>query len=321
MGSPLHETPRTIAFRLFLLIATLQTVILFFLRLRHDLRPAVHADGPAGDELVRISDIIARSTRHSMMQNRKEDVHEIIASIGREPGIAGIRIYNKTGTVVFGTSSADVNTTVDRRSEVCVGCHGADGRARPAVEPALLTRVFAGPDGVRSFGMVTPIRNEPECAGNDCHASPADMSILGVLDVQVSLAQVDRELAAGRNRLITLSVIAALVVGLISGAFIWMVVRRPVRRLMVGMDMVADGKLDHRLTPRTRDEIGELARRFNEMTEDLAAAREGADRMVPHAGGAGPREDRAPWNVPTGRWSRSRRWPRSATSPPAWRTN
>jgi len=264
---------RTIAFRLFLLIATLQTVILFFLAYGTISVQQSTLMDQLKTNLVRISDIIARSTRHSMMQNRKEDVHEIIASIGREPGIAGLRIYNKAGTVVFGTSSADVNTTVDRRAEVCVSCHGADGRARPTVEPAMLTRIFSGPDGVRSFGMVTPIRNEPECAGRDCHASPADMSILGVLDVQVSLAQVDRELAAGRNRLIALSVIAALAVGLISGAFIWMVVRRPVKRLMVGMDMVADGKLDHRLTPRTRDEIGQLARRFNDMTEDLAAAR------------------------------------------------
>jgi len=264
---------RTIAFRLFLLIATLQTVILFFLAYGMISVQQSTLTEQLQTGLIRVSDVIARSTRHSMMQNRKEDVDEIIASIGREPGITSIRIYNKSGEVVFGTSEGGTSVTLDRGAEVCRSCHTADSLLRPIVGPSLQTRVLAMPGGGRGLGMITPIRNESACAGEQCHAAPAEKSILGVLDVQVSLDRVDRALADARNRLIALSVIAALAVGLISGAFIWTVVRRPVKRLMVGMEMVADGKLDHRLTPRTQDELGQLARRFNAMTEDLAEAR------------------------------------------------
>ncbi len=41
------------------------------------------------------SDIIKKSTRYSMLLNRRDDVHQIINTIGTEPGIIGIRVYNK----------------------------------------------------------------------------------------------------------------------------------------------------------------------------------------------------------------------------------
>ena len=42
-----------------------------------------------------ISDLIKKSTRYSMLINRREDVHEIIKTVGTEAGVKGIRIYNK----------------------------------------------------------------------------------------------------------------------------------------------------------------------------------------------------------------------------------
>jgi two-component system NtrC family sensor kinase len=73
--------------------------------------------------------------------------------------------------------------------------------------------------------------------------------------------------------LLLLSGAAVLLVGFVSGAFIWTVVRRPVNKLMAGMEMVSTGRLDQRLEARTNDELGRLALKFNEMTSDLARAR------------------------------------------------
>ena len=66
---------------------------------------------------------------------------------------------------------------------------------------------------------------------------------------------------------------AALVVGLISGGFIWLVVRRPVRRLTRGMQMVSSGDLTQHLLSTSQDELGQLAQTFNSMTQELARAR------------------------------------------------
>jgi two-component system NtrC family sensor kinase len=262
---------RTIAFRLFLLIASLQTVILFVLAYatisiqQSTLMEQLQASA------VRVSDIIARSTRHSMMQNHKEDVHEIIASIGREPGIDGIRIYNKQGEVVFATVAQDVGKRVDPNAEACVICHAGEKLETPATREVL--RIFSTPDAGRDLGLIRPIRNEEECSSADCHAHPASKTILGVLDVKMSLAAVDASIASSRNRLMLLSALSVFLVGAISGAFIWLFVRRPVKKLIAGMEMVSSGRLDQRLSVATNDELGQMANTFNDMTEDLARAR------------------------------------------------
>jgi two-component system NtrC family sensor kinase len=56
--------------------------------------------------------------------------------------------------------------------------------------------------------------------------------------------------------------------------FIFLVVHRPVQDLMAGTKRVAAGDLNHRLSVRTSDELGELAASFNKMTEDLARAQQ-----------------------------------------------
>ena len=45
------------------------------------------------------SDIIKRSTRYSMLLNRREDLTQTTRTLGNEPGIKKIRIYNKQGII------------------------------------------------------------------------------------------------------------------------------------------------------------------------------------------------------------------------------
>ena len=223
---------------------------------------------------ARVSDVIARSTNYSMLLNRKEDVHNIITSIGGEPGIEGIRIYNKQGEIIFGTRPAELHTTVDMNAEACVTCHSSAALESPQPTNEQLSRIFTSPSGERVVGLITPIRNKSQCSDAACHAHPATTTVLGVLDVKMSLAHLDRSLAESRTQLLVLSSVAVLLVALISGGFIWMVVRRPVQKLMAGMELVSTGQLDHQLIAKSHDELGQLAKTFNQMTSDLAKARQ-----------------------------------------------
>ena len=117
-------------------------------------------------------------------------------------------------------------------------------------------------------------------------------TILGVLDVKMSLAQVDIRLADARRELLYASVAAVLLVGLISGGFIWLVVRRPVRKLMRGMQMVSTGDLTQHLLATSQDELGLLAQTFNSMTEELVARPGGGDGLVGDARAESPGKDR-----------------------------
>ena len=263
-----------IAFRLFLVLAVVQTGILAALMYATIRVQQLHLMENVVTSAAGVSDVIARSTRHSMLLNRKEDVHNIVASLAGQSGIEGLRIYNKQGQVIFSANPADIYTAVDMNAEACVSCHGSGALKNPHRENTDLSRIFTKPDGERVLGLITPIRNEPQCSNADCHAHPADKTILGVLDVKMSLAQVDRRLEESRYQLLALSAGAVLLVALVSGAFIWVVVQRPVKRLARGMERVSSGHLGERLEVGSRDELGRLAASFNRMTGELARAQD-----------------------------------------------
>jgi signal transduction histidine kinase len=67
---------------------------------------------------------------------------------------------------------------------------------------------------------------------------------------------------------------AALFVGLLVSYWISARITKPVEELAEGARRVADGRWDTRIDVRGRDEIGQLAEAFNEMTQTLAAQKE-----------------------------------------------
>ncbi|MDL1893021.1 HAMP domain-containing protein [Sphingobacteriales bacterium CHB3] len=266
------QITRTIAFRLFLIIVSAQTIVLGVLT--YAVVSIQHSQLMEHVELSaqRVSDIIARSTRHSMLLNRKEDVQHIVSAVGGEPGIEGIRIYNKAGEVIFATTLPDIHTVVDLNAEACVSCHPNQQLQTPHPPQEKLSRLFTNPNGQRVLGFITPISNEKQCSEADCHAHPANKTILGVLDVKMSLVQVDQRLEANKKNFLLLSLGATLIVALASGGFIWLVIKRPVQKLVNGMQMVSSGNLEHRLALRSQDEFGLLATTFNKMSEELERA-------------------------------------------------
>lgn len=63
---------------------------------------------------------------------------------------------------------------------------------------------------------------------------------------------------------------AAAVLALVLGAILAGTISRPVRELTDATKALASGELGHQVPVRTKDEIGELAQSFNQMSADLA---------------------------------------------------
>jgi histidine kinase len=139
------------------------------------------------------SEIIKRSTRHAMLLNRKEDVDQIINTIADLPGVAGVRIYDKQGTIIVSADAGEVGRQVDMKAEACIICHD---QAKPlqSVPTESRMRVYRDANGERVLGLINPIENEPQCTS--CHVHRPDQTVLGVLDVKMSLAATDERLAA-----------------------------------------------------------------------------------------------------------------------------
>jgi len=221
----------------------------------------------------RISETIKRSARYSMLNNHRDEVYHIITTIGAQPGIGRIRIYNEQGRISFSTDEHEVGTFVDKKVEACVSCHAQEQPLTRLNRPDRL-RIFRSEKGERMAGLINPIENERSCWNAPCHAHPANQQVLGVLDVTVPLGSLDLTIAQGARRMVGDTLIGISVVSLLAGVLTWFVVQKPVSRLVRGTRRVAAGDLDAKIPVESRDELGVLARSFNQMTVDLRQARD-----------------------------------------------
>jgi signal transduction histidine kinase len=77
------------------------------------------------------------------------------------------------------------------------------------------------------------------------------------------------EILANQEQVLLIILVLALGAGLLVSWLISRSLARPLRELTGAMAKVGTGNLDHPIIPRSRDEIGELARAFAGMTENL----------------------------------------------------
>ena len=217
------------------------------------------------------SEVILASIYHGMLKNDKESIRRTIETIGRGEGVTAVRIYNKQGAIIVSTNNGEVGSQVNMAAEACDGCH-IPGQPLPVKSEAMYARVYRQANGVRQFGVISTIKNEPACYNVDCHAHPASNTVLGVLDVQVSLASVDQSLMDETKQLLILSAVTIFFVAGLAGFFLYRTVHAPVHRLMEGTREVAAGNFTHRTSIRSEDEIGRLANSFNTMVETLESA-------------------------------------------------
>ncbi len=221
--------------------------------------------------IYRASDIIKQSLYRLMLQNEREELYHTIKLIGDEPGIERIRIYNKKGEIKFSTSEDEIGKMVDMRAEACYMCHSAD-QPIDSLKRQQKTRIYRTPDGYRVMGMINPIRNSPTCSNQPCHAHDPDKKFLGVLDVQMSLNDLDLAVSRTRRTVLNFSVLVLLVLLTFFALLIYLLIYRPIQKLQYGTMRLAVGDLDYRIKMERRDELGLLARSFNKMAENLKQA-------------------------------------------------
>ena len=107
VAPPHMRLTKTVAFKLFVLTAVTQTALLAALAFAVFRVHETHLTQTVEESATRLSDLIARSTRHSMMRNQKDDVQTVVTAVGSQSGIKGIRIYSKRGRIVFSTVDAE----------------------------------------------------------------------------------------------------------------------------------------------------------------------------------------------------------------------
>ncbi len=220
-----------------------------------------------------LSETVKYSTRYDMLLNQRDRIHLAINEIGRQPTIGKIRVLNKTGEIIYSSVEEDIGKSVDKNAESCYACHSAD-RPLERLPIADRTRVFqVHPDSARMLGVINPINNEEACWSAPCHVHPEQQTVLGVLDVTLPLNEVDRTIQSSRIEMVWFALSAVVALSIIIGFFVERWVDTPVTALLKATQQVADGNLAYRIKSTRHDELGKLARSFNNMTDKLSEAR------------------------------------------------
>lgn len=221
----------------------------------------------------RVSDVIKRSTSSYMLRNDSAGLHQLIATMGNEPGMVRVRIFAPDGRISYSTEASELNRTVDMKAEACYGCH-TESQPLTRLNRTDRFRIYRANGSGRILGIIAPLENQPACANAACHAHPASQQILGILDTNLSLARADVQLAQDSRLMLSYTFVAMLVIAVLSGIFVWRMVSRPLKALHAGTERLSQGELGYQIQVAGSDELSDLARSFNLMSLQLRSANE-----------------------------------------------
>src|SRR5512135_24459 len=68
-----------------------------------------HLEAATLSAAERVSDTIKRSTSYHMLRNDRDALYVIIRTIGGEPGMVRVRIFDKEGRISYSSDPAEIN--------------------------------------------------------------------------------------------------------------------------------------------------------------------------------------------------------------------
>lgn len=232
---------------------------------RHLERTALAAAG-------RMSSVIKRNTSYYMLRNQRDGLYHIITDMANEPGMVRIRIINDRGDIAFSSDPSEMGKVVDQTLRVYDTLPaGVSSYAYANGKQSFHT--YSLPNGERALGVITPIENSPSCSAAECHAHPAEIRTLGVLDTNISLATTEQSVAESRRQVLLYTALAILGVALLSVAFVQHMVGEPLKALDEGTQRLGSGELGYQIHLKASGELQDLADSFNTMSCALEEAR------------------------------------------------
>jgi two-component system NtrC family sensor kinase len=230
-----------------------------------------HLEQNALADAVRINSVIKRNTSYYMLRNQRDGLYHIIGDLAHESGMIRIRIIDDQGRISFSSDPSEANKIVDQslavHDSISAGMQPYRFSAR-----AQGVRTYGLPGGERALGVVSPIENSSTCSSAECHAHPAEVATLGVLDTDISLSTTDKSVAESTRQVLLYTILAVLGVALLTAAFVRQMLHDPLTALKEGTHRVGSGDLGYQIQIRTHGEIADLATSFNVMSCQLNQA-------------------------------------------------
>jgi putative nucleotidyltransferase with HDIG domain len=209
-----------------------------------------------------LAETIRNSIISDMASGKNDQVGHTLEMIDFESAIDRVRVFSEAGRILMSANPEEIGDLVST-SEIM------------AYRTGNFSYVNRMSDE-EHFNTILPIYNQPKCYS--CHDE--NEKVLGILDLQLSLASLDKMQNSGRQATMIASGVMLVILILTITAFLLIYVDQPIRRLVSAMDLVEKGKFDEaRTSVSSSDEMILLSSKFNFMVQRL---RELLDSTVQH---------------------------------------
>ncbi|MBT1071401.1 sensor histidine kinase [Pelotalea chapellei] len=220
-----------------------------------------------------MAEIINQSAYDAMLKNDKESLYKMIDRIGKGKSVDHIRLIDREGRIAYSSNNKEIGTVIDKSAEACAMCHkGKDPKLYASTMHR--SRLFTNSEGKEMLGLTNAIYNQPTCAVASCHFHQENQKVLGLLDIEVSMANMRLKTQEYHAQFFVIACVMLLITGGSLTFLTQRLVNRPVQRLVRHTTLVSAGDLNSRVPAASGDELGELAKALNRMTENLKMAHE-----------------------------------------------
>jgi two-component system, NtrC family, sensor kinase len=207
---------------------------------------------------AQLSSTIAGAAKDGMLRNDREAIQRTVETLGSQYEISTIRIANSDGSIAYSSKKEEIGKKMEASEKSAQGVKELDSE-KAGTHPRVLE-------------LLTPIKNQPECYNAACHAHKASDNILGYLQIHSRLDPFDQIKRNSAFKLAIASFLGILFTAIVAFFAVHKLVHKPVKELMSGVKEVANGNLSTRVPELSRDELGQLAKSFNRMSQELHKA-------------------------------------------------
>ncbi|MGD2159238.1 MAG: GAF domain-containing protein, partial [Anaerolineales bacterium] len=257
------EFKPTLRSRLLFVIVSASLIIVLvstLLSLRYQRQQLIESAQSSASSL---NNAIEANLQHAMLTGDRGMIKEIVRAIVAEGAVESLRILDDQGFVHASSAESEEGFRFTQAEEICQACHVNSTSQRSN------NVVFMADNRHEVLLNVNLIENKAQC--HTCH-NPENQ-VLGLMMTETSLSGVNEQLGTGFWRTILIAVTAFLLLIVLIVPALNRYIVRPINELSKGVAEISAGNLSYQVPVMTHDELGELAKSFDNMRLQLKITR------------------------------------------------
>ncbi len=200
------------------------------------------------------NEIIIQQLKYTMLNYvNKENFQNNIEDCIKDEEDIKIRVINRSGIIFFSSNKIEIGKSID-------SCYIPEKISLKKATEIPNHQIFKS-NGHKILAITTAIPNEKNC----CKCHPKEQDIIGMLELNRDLTELDRKKFDQTKGIILLAFLRIFILFFLIMIIIRQLVLKPINELVVMTRKASEGNYNYSLPVYTNDEFGFLKNEFNNM--------------------------------------------------------